>query len=470
MRSRATALTVLVSALAAMLGSIAEATVPPTVLWQDNFAGQTSGTPISTLGWSTISGTNTLTSYKILYYPTFGPPEYSVRAWGMGVNAVYTLYQPVTGMDTKNNQTFHFKAHQANGVDTTMYDEVRVQTSAPMVLYWRIAERQAYALIYDPNHTPHDYSSAYIGDWAGDGAWHDFDISYTGTTGPQTVTFKLDGGTVFSPYVPYGLGYITQVQFVQQGGAKTSEAAGGDSHLIGDMAVGTTDTDCPTPPAAPTGIAASPAAICSGVSSTLSVNDPGTGLTIDWYAGACGGTPVAGGTGVNSVIVSPTATTTYYARTRNTADGCVSTTCQSVTVTVPNCDDGNICTADTCTDGVCSNDPIDPCPGNGFDPDWILVLRGGALESEVRVLDENWPDVMTSDMGVFGAPEYNTFPKAVMTPHWDMIGGYQNWQDASYLKSLCFSNSPVAGVNSPAGARLFGVYDVRSLDEPGPDG
>ena len=87
-------------------------------------------------------------------------------------------------------------------------------------------------------------------------------------------------------------------------------------------------------PATPSGIAASPASICNGSSSTISVTAPGAGLTTDWYTVSCGGTPVAGGTGVNSLSVSPITTTIYYARTRNTTTGCVSASCASVTVTV----------------------------------------------------------------------------------------------------------------------------------------
>ncbi|UCD28927.1 MAG: hypothetical protein JSV03_00125 [Planctomycetota bacterium] len=492
--------------MVAMSGSIAYAELPPTVLWHDNFTGQTPGTPISDLGWSNMPGFNTLTSYVI--EATFEPPR-SVRAWGMGVDDVYTLYQTVTGMDSKNNQTFHFKAHQANGVDTTMYDEVRVETSASVVLYWRIAERDALARIYAPGQTPENYSSTHVGDWASDGNWHDFDISYDGQTGPQTVTFKLDGATIFAPSIPFDLGYITQVQFVQQGGAKPPQGSG-NSHLIGEMAVGTTDDDC-IPPADPTGIGASPATVCSGDSSMLSVNDPGAGLTTDWTIGGCGGTAVPGGTGVNSVSVSPTSTTTYYARTRRIADGCMSDTCQMVTVNVPNCNDGNVCTTDTCSNGTCnhtnvpngsscedgdpctendtcqdgtcvSGPPIDPCDtSNGFDTDVIYVLRGGSWESEVRMLDETKLDgpgpwfsrpanpadpVYHMDLGGFGTIADDTWPKAIKTVYKDM--GLS--QDDSDFKSLCFSNSPIAGTYTPAGVRLFGVIDVRSSEGPvGPD-
>ena len=81
----------------------------------------------------------------------------------------------------------------------------------------------------------------------------------------------------------------------------------------------------------PTGIAASPAEVCSGTSTTLSVTNPGAGFTTDWFTGGCGGTLV--GTG-NSLLVSPSASTTYFARTRNTKTNCVSGGCANVTVVV----------------------------------------------------------------------------------------------------------------------------------------
>jgi hypothetical protein len=70
--------------------------------------------------------------------------------------------------------------------------------------------------------------------------------------------------------------------------------------------------------------------ICNGSSTTLTVSggSAGTGATAQWFTGSCGGT--SAGTG-NSIIVSPTTTTTYYVRYAGT---CNTTTCASVTVTV----------------------------------------------------------------------------------------------------------------------------------------
>ncbi len=87
-----------------------------------------------------------------------------------------------------------------------------------------------------------------------------------------------------------------------------------------------------TPPV-PSSASASPAAICAGGSTTLSAV-VGVGETADWYVDGCGGTFVGSGT---LLSVSPAGTTTYYARARNTAAGCVSLACAAVTVMVQPC-------------------------------------------------------------------------------------------------------------------------------------
>ncbi len=55
----------------------------------------------------------------------------------------------------------------------------------------------------------------------------------------------------------------------------------------------------------------------------------GSGSDLNWYTSSCGGTLI--GTGTSLSIASPTVTTTYYASWQN---GCGSSTCASVTVTV----------------------------------------------------------------------------------------------------------------------------------------
>jgi PKD repeat protein len=81
---------------------------------------------------------------------------------------------------------------------------------------------------------------------------------------------------------------------------------------------------------APTGASASVNPICIGSSTTLSAvgGSLGSGANWQWYAVSCGGSSVGAGA---SIIVSPTATTTYFVR----AEGdCNTTDCVSITVIV----------------------------------------------------------------------------------------------------------------------------------------
>jgi hypothetical protein len=85
------------------------------------------------------------------------------------------------------------------------------------------------------------------------------------------------------------------------------------------------------PPDAPSGSQANPAAVCSGSFSQLSATPGSGGDTVEWFTASCGGTAVSGG---DSPTVSPSVTTNYYARTKNSATGSTSSTCATVMVTV----------------------------------------------------------------------------------------------------------------------------------------
>ena len=82
-----------------------------------------------------------------------------------------------------------------------------------------------------------------------------------------------------------------------------------------------------TPPSDPTSVSASATTIFIGSSTELTAGGPQG--TVYWYTGSCGGTVV--GTG-NPLTVSPTITTTYYAR--NSSNSVFSNGCASVTITV----------------------------------------------------------------------------------------------------------------------------------------
>jgi hypothetical protein len=77
----------------------------------------------------------------------------------------------------------------------------------------------------------------------------------------------------------------------------------------------------------PTGITATFPSICSGSSTQLTAS--GAQGTVYWYTASCGGTSVTTG---NPITVSPTGTTTYYAR--NYEGGNFSAGCAQITITV----------------------------------------------------------------------------------------------------------------------------------------
>ncbi|HLF33984.1 MAG TPA: hypothetical protein VI583_07090, partial [Cyclobacteriaceae bacterium] len=107
---------------------------------------------------------------------------------------------------------------------------------------------------------------------------------------------------------------------------------------------------------------ATPSAICSGESTTLTVTGGslGTGATWKWYSGSCGGTPMGLG---GSIPVSPSSTTTYYVR----AEGdCNTTSCAEVIVSIK--------TESSAPTGA-SATPSAVCPGEST----TLTVTGGSL-------------------------------------------------------------------------------------------
>ncbi|MFH2140875.1 MAG: hypothetical protein ABIJ97_00530, partial [Bacteroidota bacterium] len=126
-------------------------------------------------------------------------------------------------------------------------------------------------------------------------------------------------------------------------------------------------------PTAPTSVSASSTTICSGQSTTLSYSG-GTGTTFNWYSTSCGTGLV--GTG-NSLSVSPTSTTTYYGGWSN---GCGTSTCQSVTITVnplPTAPTSVSATSTTICSGQSTT--LSYIGGSGTTFNWYTGSCGGTL-------------------------------------------------------------------------------------------
>ncbi|MBI4929930.1 MAG: T9SS type A sorting domain-containing protein [Bacteroidetes bacterium] len=124
-----------------------------------------------------------------------------------------------------------------------------------------------------------------------------------------------------------------------------------------------------TSPTAATSITASPNPVCLGSSCTLTRNAGNAQCgTWQWYSGGCGsGSSI--GTG-NSIVVTPTVSTTYYVR----AEACANSICRSVTVNV-----NTIPTAASVSGAgtFCGSTTITATGGTGGTMYWQNTTSGG---------------------------------------------------------------------------------------------
>ena len=159
----------------------------------------------------------------------------------------------------------------------------------------------------------------------------------TGTNLVDAVVYDTDDGddaallallTPGQPQINEGGSGSTENHSIQ----RCSDGAGGA------LVTSTFVASAPTPKA-PNIYANSPVissgstSVCAGSSTTLEITTSiGDSQAVDWFADECSGTPIGTGT---SLIVTPAATTTYYARFRSTVGSCVSAgACGSLTITV----------------------------------------------------------------------------------------------------------------------------------------
>ncbi len=127
----------------------------------------------------------------------------------------------------------------------------------------------------------------------------------------------------------------------------------------------------------PVSVTASPAAICIGGSSILTLNGgvTGPGAIIRWYTTSCGGT--LAGTG-NNLSVNPISTTTYFGRYEDPAPCNVNTACAQVTLTV-----NQLATANAGSDISFCGDPSQATPTGAVSID---ITAGATASNNSGVL------------------------------------------------------------------------------------
>jgi len=294
----------------------------------------------TTLSWPTVAGA---TGYDV-YFGTTNPAPTLVSS-----NQVAITY--ATGV-LSGSTTYYWRIEPRNGVGpATGCTNWNFATAAGAPANDNCANAIAIASL--------PYTSAVINNAlatddfstlsACDGPYKNVWWTVTGICGTMTA-ITCTGGTNFDNEIAIytgSCGSFTQVTCNDDNGAGcTSNYAGaswtataGTTYYItvgsyfsstatGNLQLNVTATPF-TASVAPTGISGT-TAVCAGGSTTLTATGGtvGTGATIEWFTGSCGGTPA--GTG-SSISVSPGTATTYYVRYNGT---CNTTTCASTVVSV----------------------------------------------------------------------------------------------------------------------------------------
>lgn len=181
----------------------------------------------------------------------------------------------------------------------------------------------------------------------------------------------------------------TGTYYLNLGNCCSSQCGCGQNRNLGYRS-----TNCVATVNNPTSIAASVNPLCNGNSTNLVAN--GAQGLVYWYTGGCGVTQI--GTG-NSLLVSPTTTTTYWAR--NFSGGQFSTGCAAITITVnpslPTA--GPVSGPNTIIAGSTYTYSIPPVPGASYQWSYTQSMTGvlwvNIPGSNSPSISHTWPQTTT---------------------------------------------------------------------------
>ena len=219
--------------------------------------------------------------------------------------------------------------------------------------------------------------------------------------------------------------------------------------------------NCITPPPSPTSISASPGgAVCGGTPVTLTAN--GASGTVHWFTGGCNSS--GNFTTGSTITVSPTVTTTYFAR--NFSSGIYSPSCASYTVTVnptPMVNAGpdqTICDGGTTTLAGSANVVTSVTPTSlGLGNSYWYNNSGGCMfdvTSNGPSVNITGFDIRCSNNGpqtvnvYYKSGTYNGFQGSPGS--WTLLGTYSVNGNSSSLVYM-----PVSSLNVPSG-QTVGIY------------
>lgn len=218
---------------------------------------------------------------------------------------------------------------------------------------------------------------------------------------------------------------------------------------------------CCTTPSNPS--ASGTTSICSGSSANISATSTNA-TTIYWYTGGCGSTQVGTSSPGANFSVSPTSTTTYYARGYNSSGGCWSSGCGTVTVTVaptPTAPTSVTATPSTVCSGSSS---YLNATSAGNTINWYTSSSGGTpIGSSASGV--NYPVSPGSTTTYYAEAQTIGVISGSETFYYN--GGIQTWTVPSGITSITIDAYGAQGGDGNAGtgglgARMVGTFDVTS--------
>ena len=154
-------------------------------------------------------------------------------------------------------------------------------------------------------------------------------------SGENFVVTNWNSGTCWNDFGPPATNFPGSISsYIVEFGTWTDP----DDNAFLDFYTSSTTYNVTCTSGAPTLPTITSAGSTEGTGSVRLVVSVASGVTVDWYASATGGSVLSGGTGVttfNTPVISTT--TTFYAQARNTSTGCVSATRRAVVATIAPC-------------------------------------------------------------------------------------------------------------------------------------
>lgn len=209
---------------------------------------------------------------------------------------------------------------------------------------------------------------------------------------------------------------------------------------------------------------------CGTGTVNIGVTDVPVGTTIDWYAAASGGTVLAGGTGTATFTTPSISTTaTYYAQTRNSTTGCVSSSRRAVTASVNTTPAAPTASAQS----LCSSATVSDLTATGDSIQWYNASTGGDLLAAETALSST---TYYASQTVSGCESARTSVPVTVNANGTWIGGASgDWNEVSNWcgglptssSSISISSGTTISIDAPSSVLNLTIDEGSTLDFSG---